>query len=352
MSIMAHGEPEIEYIQVGCNYERVRVSREEVMKAIPDDILLSMYRNMIRTRALDDKIKQMINRGFRISEHSTLGQEAGPVAACATLEPQDYIMPYHRGWAWALGRNVDPKYLLAELLGKKAGYMKGKGGPHFGCWELGILGRSGVQAAHISISAGIGLGINKKKENKVCLVFFGDGASNNGYFHEGINLAAVWKAPVIYFCENNLYQITCTHEETTACENIGARALGYDIPGYIVDGNDAAGIYYIVREAVARARRGEGPTLIETKTYRWDGHNVMDKAHLGGYRTLEEREEWMKKCPIALLEKELKKISLLTDESAEKIKADAREEMEYAAEFAINAPYPDREDYYTAVYAD
>ncbi len=350
MSVIAHGEPMIEYLAVSRNHEKVTISRDDLMQRIPADILMTMYRNMVRTRCMDDKIKEMINRGFGMSEHSTLGQEAGPVAACAALEPQDYMMPYHRGWAWGIGKGMEPKYMIAELLGKKAGYMKGKGGPHFGCFELGVLGRPGVQAAHLPVAAGVGLGINKLGMNKVCMTFFGNGASNNGNFHEGLNLAGVWKVPVIYFCENNLYQITCTYEETTACEDVGDRA--YDMPGYIVDGNDAAAIYHITKEAVDRCRRGEGPTLIETKTYRWDGHNMIDKAHLGGYRTLEEREAWMKKCPIALLERDLKERGLLSDEDAARIRAEAVAEMDEAGEFAINAPYPAREDYYTDVFAD
>ena len=352
MSVIAHGGPTIEYLSVSRKHEKATISRDELMKEIPDDILMKMYRNMVRTRCIDEKIKEMINRGFGMSQHSTLGQEAGPVAACAALESQDYMLPYHRGWAWAFGKGMEPKYLLAELLGKKTGYMKGKGGPHFGCWELGILGRPGVQAAHIPVAAGVGLGIKKMEMDKVCIAFFGNGASNNGNFHEGLNLAGVWKVPVIYFCENNFYQITCNYEETTSCEDIGDRALAYDMPGYIIDGNDAAAIYYVTKKAVEHARKGGGPTLIETKTYRWEGHNVMDKGHLGGYRTLEERESWMEKCPIALLEREMKKLGLLSEEDVVRIKAEAVAEMDEAGEFAIESPYPDQEDYYTDVYAD
>lgn len=352
MSVIAHGEPIIEFLEVSRHHEKIAIPREELMKEIPNEILLKMYRNMVRTRTMDEKIKEMLNRGFGMSEHPTTGQEAGPIAACAALEKDDLMLPYHRGWAWAIGKGMEPKYMLAELLGKKTGYMKGKGGPHFGCWELGVLGRPGVQAAHIPVAAGVGLALKKRNEKKVVMTFFGNGASNNGYFHEGLNLAGVWKAPVVFFCENNFYQITCTYEETTAGEDLGDRAVAYGIPGYIVDGNDAVEIYYVTKKAVERARNGEGPTLIETKTYRWDGHNVKDKAAFGGYRTVEEVEEWKKKDPIALMERELKKIGLLTDDDVKSIKADAIAEMDEADDFAVNSPYPNREDYYTDVFAE
>jgi len=349
MSIIPHGQPQIEYYEVSRKHDRRLLDRKELVSSTPRDVLLQIYRNMVRTRCLDDKIKEMINRGFGMSEHSTRGQEAGPVAACAALAESDYMMPYHRGWAWAMGKGMEPKYLLAELLGKKSGYNKGKGGPHFGCWELGILGRPGVQAAHIPIAAGVGLAINKMSLDRVCMVFFGNGASNNGNFHEGLNLASVWKVPVIYMCENNFYQITCNYKETTACEDLGDRALGYDMPGYIVDGNDAVAIYHVVKEAVERARNGGGPSFIETKTYRLEGHNVMDK---GLYRTCQEVEEWKKKDPIDLMERELKEAQLLTEEDIRRIKDEAVSEMDAASEFAISEPYPEQEDYYTDVYAD
>jgi pyruvate dehydrogenase E1 component alpha subunit len=352
MSNIAHGQPLIEIIATSTSHQAENISRKEMMQEIGNELLLDIYRKMVRSRSFDEKIKEMLARGHKMSLHSSIGQEAGPVGACAALRDDDYIMPYHRGSAWAIGKGLEPKYIYAELEGKKTGYCKGKGGPHLGCYEKGVLGRSGVQGAHLSIAAGVGLAVKQEKSDKVVMTFFGNGASNTGNFHEGLNLAGVWKAPVIYFCENNLYQITCTMEETSSVEDIADRASGYGMPGYIVDGNDAVAVYYVAKKAVERARRGEGPTLIETKTYRWEGHNVMDVHHKGGYRSIEEIEEWKKKCPIALMERELKEIGLLTDADIEQIKAEAKSEMDEAMEYASSSPYPDREDYYTDVFAE
>ncbi len=351
MSTLTHGGPMIELLEISVNLDMKKISRDKMLGEIPSNLLVGIYTNMVRTRALDEKVKEMINRGHSISEHSTLGQEASPIAACAALAPSDYMMPYHRGWAWALGKGMDPKPLLAEAMGKKTGYCKGKGGPHLGCYELGILGRSGIQGAHLPIAAGVGLGIKLQKMDKVCMTFFGNGASNTGNFHEGLNLAGVWQVPVIYLCENNLYQITCTVAETTACEDIAVRALGYGMPGYVVDGNDAVAVYYVSKLAVERARRGEGPTLIETKTYRWEGHNLIDRSHLGGYRSVEEIEEWKQKDPITLLERDLLGLGTLSADKVESIRVHAVAEMEEAAQYAIDSPYPEREDYYTDVFA-
>ncbi|WP_306575538.1 thiamine pyrophosphate-dependent dehydrogenase E1 component subunit alpha [Anaerotruncus massiliensis (ex Togo et al. 2019)] len=352
MSNVCHGGRTIEMIETAASHTRTERDRKKIMQGIPKETLRRMYVDMVRTRTLDEKIKEMLNRGFSISEHSTLGQEAGPIGACAALAESDYIMPYHRGWAWAIGKGMKPHILLAELLGKKTGYNRGKGGPHLGCYELGILGRPGVQAAHLPIAAGVGLSMRMQGLDRVCVAFFGNGASNNANFHEGLNLAGVWKAPVIYFCENNLYQITCTMEETTACEDIADRAVGYGMPGYIVDGNDAIAVYDVTRQAVERARAGKGPTLIETKTYRWEGHNPIDRNAMGGYRTLEEIEEWKQKCPIRLMEESLLEFGCLKEAEIAVIKADAVAEMEKAAQFAIESPYPEREEYYQDVYAD
>ncbi|MDF2523227.1 MAG: transketolase [Clostridiales bacterium] len=350
MREVPHGQSKVLIYNVKDSIQTDEIERDQLVQSVSADVMVKMHKNMVRTRLFDEKLEDMLNRGFALSEHSTLGQEAGPIGACAALKNNDYIMPYHRGWAWAIGKGMEPKRILAELLGKKDGYGHGKSGPHLGDFDLGIMGRPGVQGAHIPIAAGIGLTAKQKKTGQVCVCFFGNGSSNTGSFHEGLNLAGTWKVPVIYFCENNFYAIFSTLNETTAIEDIGLRALGYGIPGYIIDGNDAALVYHVTKLAVERAEKGLGPTLIETKTYRCRGHNPIDKIHNGGYRTVEELEIWKNRCPIKLMENDLLKYGFLNEIEIAKVYENAREEMNEAEKYAVESPYPDREDYFKDVF--
>jgi TPP-dependent pyruvate/acetoin dehydrogenase alpha subunit len=322
------------------------------MPAIGRETLLKIYGNMVRLRCLDDKINELIASGIGITQHSTRGQEATTIAACAALEPQDYVMPYHRGWGWAIGKGMDPKDLLAELLGKKTGCCVGKGGVHIADWTLRIMGRPGVQAAHIPIAAGVGLSIKFRKTKDVVLCFFGDGASNEGNVHEGMNLASVWKAPVVFICENNLYALFTSNIETTSVRDIADRAKGYGIPGVVVDGNDAIAVYEVAREAIRRARSGEGPTFIESKTYRLHGHTAMDRFHLGGYRPKEEVEEWEKKDPVKRLRARLLEVKAASEAELKEVERKAKEEMEEAEQCAKESPYPTVEELFQDVYVE
>ena len=322
------------------------------MAAIDQETLLKIYRNMVRLRFFDDKVNEMIAAGIRITQHSTHGQEATTIAACAALKPTDYVMPYHRGWGWAIGKGMDPKILLSELLGKTTGCCAGKGGVHIADCSLRIMGRPGVQAAHIPIGAEVGLSIKFRKTNEVVLVFFGDGASNEGNVHEGMNLASVWKAPVVFICENNLYALFTSNIETTSVRDIADRAQGYGMPGVIVDGNDAIGVYEAAREAIQRARSGQGPTFIESKTYRIHGHTAMDRFHLGVYRPKEEVAEWEKKDPLRRLRQRVIEMKIASEAELKKIDEQARVEMEEAEKFANDSPYPTREEIFQDVYVD
>lgn len=322
------------------------------MKAGGKETAVQIYRNMVRLRFLDDKINEMIAGGIGITQHSTRGQEATTVAACAALEPKDYVMPYHRGWGWAIGKGMDPKILLAELIGKKTGCCAGKGGVHIADWNLRIMGRPGVQAAHVPIAAGVGLSVKFRKTRDVVLCFFGDGASNEGNVHEGMNLASVWKAPVVFICENNLYALFTPNIETTSVRDIADRAKGHGMPGVIVDGNDALAVYETVREAVQRARSGQGPTFIESKTYRMQGHTAMDRFHLGGYRPKEEVEEWEKKDPVIRLRTRLLETKAASEADLREIEARAKEEIEAAEKFAKESPYPTKEELFRDTYAE
>ncbi|MGE5252532.1 MAG: thiamine pyrophosphate-dependent dehydrogenase E1 component subunit alpha [Planctomycetaceae bacterium] len=322
------------------------------MEGVGKDKAVQIYRNMVRLRFLDDKINEMIAAGIGITQHSTRGQEATPVAACAALEPRDYVMPYHPGWGWAIGKGMDPKILLAELIGKKTGCCSGKGGIHIADWDLRILGRPGVQAAHVPIAAGVGLSIKFRKTGEVVLCFFGDGASNEGNVHEGMNLASVWKAPVIFICENNLYALFTPNIETTSVRDIVDRAKGYGMPGVIVDGNDALGVYETVRGAIQRARSGQGPTFIESKTYRMHGHTAMDRFHLGGYRPKEEVEEWERKDPLRRLRARLLEMKAASEADLREVETGAKEEIEAAERFAKDSPYPTKEELSRDTYAE
>ncbi len=322
------------------------------MGAVGKEVGLKIYRNMVRLRFLDDKINEMIAGGIGITQHSTRGQEATTVAACAALEPKDYVMPYHRGWGWAIGKGMDPKILLAELTGKNTGCCSGKGGVHLAGWELRIMGRPGVQAAHVPIAAGVGLSIKFRKTRDVVLCFFGDGASNEGNVHEGMNLASVWKAPVIFICENNLYALFTPNVETTSVRDIADRARGYGMPGVIVDGNDALAVYEAVQGAIQRARSGQGPTFIESKTYRMHGHTAMDRFHLGGYRPKEEVEEWERKDPVIRLRARLLETKAASEKDLQEIETRAKGEIEAAEKFAKESPYPTKEELSRDTYAE
>ena len=314
------------------------------MAEIPKDKLRDIYRKMVVTRAFDMKLTEIVAGGIPLTHHSALGQEATPITACALLRPDDYMMPYHRGWAWAIGKGMEPKRILAELMGKKTGSMGGHGGAHLADLEHRVMGRSGMQAAHIPIAAGLGLSIRMRKEDQVVVCMFGDGPPNIGEWHEGMNLAAIWHAPVIFLCESNGYAETTRRDHTMLIERISERAAAYGIPGVTIDGNDIFAIYETVRTAVDRARRGEGPTLIEAITYRWLGHHARDTEHYGGYRSKEEVDGWKEKCPIKRAREKLIGMGVLTPAEIEAMEREAKAIAEEAERYAKESPYPTREE--------
>lgn len=329
----------------GADKREVQIDRKEVISEVGSEKLKKIYTNMIRVRAFDDKIDEMVEiKGYNIPQHSTRGQEATPIAGCAVLNESDYVMPYHRGWAHYIGKGMDVSKMLAEALGKKTGCCRGRGGVQQGDWDKRVMGRPGIQAAHINIAAGIGLAIKLNRGKEVVLSFNGDGSSNKGDWYEGINLAAIWDASVVYVVENNQYAISTPRTETMKIDDIADRAVAFGIPGYIIDGNDAVLAYHIISKAVRDARSGKGPSLIEAKTYRFKGHHAFDKWHDGIYRSHEEIEEMKKRDPIPKLEKELLENNILTEKEIEKIKKEAREEMDKAEEFAVNSPLPTKEE--------
>jgi TPP-dependent pyruvate/acetoin dehydrogenase alpha subunit len=232
--------------------------------------------------------------------------------------------------------------MMAELFGKKTGYCKGKGGSmHIANFDKGILGASGVIGAAVEIATGAALSAKMRKTSQVAVCFFGDGASNRGPFHEAFNMAAIWKLPVIYVCENNLYAISERSSEYCASENIADRAVAYNMPGVIVDGNDVIEVYNAVGEAVERARKGGGPTLVECKTYRWRGHFEGEGVEV---RPREEIEEWRSRCPIKRFRSELLETGVLTEDLANRLEEEARSKIEEAMDFAKESPFPAPEE--------
>lgn len=307
---------------------------------IGNDVLIELYRTMVRVRCFENKTKDLYLKGYiRGTIHVSQGQEAVAAGGCLALDVNDYVLTTHRGHGHCIAKGVESKVLLAEILGKETGCCKGRAGSlHAFDATKGVLGASAIVGSGIPISTGLALGLQIKGEKKVVLNFFGDGAANHGTFHEAINLGAIWNLPVIYLCENNLVADTTPYHETTKIENVGDRACSYGIPGQVVDGNDVIAVHEAVKAAADRARAGEGPTLIECKTYRWEGHHVGDQCV---WRKEGELEEWKAECPQNRLASRLLSNEILTEEEIEKIEKEALEEMEGAARFAIDSPQPD-----------
>ena len=314
------------------------------------DTLVVMLRKMLAIRYFEQAILRFFEQDLvRGATHVYLGEEAVGVGVCTALRPDDYISSTHRGHGHCIAKGGDLNKMTAELLGKATGYCKGKGGSmHIADLDLGILGANGIVGSGIPIAVGAALGSTIKGDDRVAAAFFGDGASNTGAFHEGINMAAVWKLPVVFVCENNMYAVSTSTRESLAIEGVVERAAGYGIPGVQVDGNDVLQVYEAARDAVARAREGKGPTLLECLTYRWTGHTVGDP---GLYRSKEEVEAWKQKDPIPRFRDYLIKEGILTQEEYDAIDGEEKQRLERAAAFAKESPEPSVEALLEDLYA-
>jgi len=312
--------------------------------------LLWMYKKMVEIRKFELKVDELFKKNLIWGTcHLYVGEEATAVGACAALNPDDYITSTHRGHGHTIAKGADLKKMMAELLGKETGYCKGRGGSmHIVDVSTGNLGANGIVAGGIPIATGAGLASKIRKDGKATICFFGDGAANEGAFHESLNMAGIWKLPVIYICENNQYGMSNPVKKSTAVKDIAQRAVSYNMPGEIVDGNDVIEVYETVRRAVERAKNGEGATLIESKTYRWMGHSKSDPRV---YRTREEEEEWKKKDPIKRLADKIKQENIVTQEELNQIEEEVEKEIEEAYQFAINSPDPRVEELTKYVYA-
>ncbi|MCF3944270.1 thiamine pyrophosphate-dependent dehydrogenase E1 component subunit alpha [Oceanobacillus alkalisoli] len=322
----------------------------EILPNLTNPELLHLYKKMWLIRHFDEKIDEFFRKGIMHgTTHLSIGQEATAVGACAVLTDEDKITSTHRGHGHAIAKGARVDKMMAEMFGKSTGYSKGKGGSmHFSDLEKGNLGSNGIVGGGIPIAVGAALTAKMKKQKDVTISFFGDGATNEGSFHEAVNLASIWKLPVIFFCENNQYGMSSPIDEMINIEHIAERAASYGIPGVIVDGNNLVEVMNATYEAAEHVRMGKGPILIEAKTYRWRGHSKSDKRK---YRSREEERFWQTRDPIKQYEGYLINKGILTRETAKKIKLEVRQIMEAAVEFAKRSPKPSIEELYTDVYA-
>ena len=284
--------------------------------------LLDIYFMMNKIRKFEEKALHLFEANkLRGSVHLCIGQEATPATVCSLLNEDDYITSTHRGHGHCIAKGADVRYALAELMGRATGYCKGRGGSmHIADFTKGNLGANAIVGGGIPIAVGAALASKMQNEGKVAISFFGDSASNEGTFHESLNLAAVWKLPVVFVCENNLYGISVPSWQSTSVKDIAVRGEGYNMPYVVVDGNKPDEIEQAARVAIERARAGEGPTLIECKTYRWQGHHVGDP---GEYRDPEELAAWKAREPLAVL----KEKGVLTDAEITQIEAEVDAEI-------------------------
>ena len=313
--------------------------------------LESLYTTMVRIRRFDEKTAELFQAGLvKGTAHSYVGEEAVAAGACASLREGDYIVGTHRGHGHCIAKGARLDLMMAELMGRQDGYCRGLGGSmHIAALDLHILGCNGIVAAGLPIGTGAALAEKIRKTDHVVIAFFGDGGANQGVVHEAMNLAAVWALPIVFLCENNQYALSTASKRTTAGPSIAARAAGYDIPGARVDGNDVHAVFEAVSAAVARARRGEGPSLVEAVTYRWGGHSM--RANLPDYRTREEEREWMERDPIARLGHHLVESRHVTPIRLKELEERVEVELDRAVEFAKASPEPSVELMEASVYA-
>jgi pyruvate dehydrogenase E1 component alpha subunit len=312
--------------------------------------LSQMYRKMLEIRLFEEKVFDLYGQNLVPGTiHLYAGEEAVAVGVCSNLSKDDYITSTHRGHGHCIAKGADLKRTMAEILGKKTGYCKGKGGSmHIADFSVGMLGATAVVGAGLPIAVGAALSAKLRKTSQVVACFFGEGASNQGTFHESINIASVWSLPVVFVCENNLYAMGTRQSRIMNIQNVADRAAAYGIPGTIVDGNDVLAVYEAARKAFERARTGLGPTLIECKTYRHKGHSRVDPAK---YRPREEVEQWLAKDPVKLLKQTIVEDEILTIAEIDNIEKEVAEEVADAVKFALMSPYPKGEEALDDVYS-
>jgi TPP-dependent pyruvate/acetoin dehydrogenase alpha subunit len=313
---------------------------------------LAMLRTMQTIRRFEERASDEFQAGAIYGVvHCYIGQEAVAVGVCANLNRDDQIISTHRGHGHCIAKGADLNRMMAELYGKRTGYCKGKGGSmHIADFSIGMLGANGIVAGGIPIVTGAALAAQIEGKGRVAVSFFGDGAASAGPFHESVNIAALWKLPMLYVCENNYYGVNTPATQAVSVEDVADRAAAYGIPGVVVDGNDVLAVYEIAEAAVKRARAGEGPTLIECKTYRWRAHTEIKGTP--DRRPAEEIEEWKQKDPIVRLTTKLKQEGHLTEDAWKKMDQEILQAVEAAVIFARESPVPDLHTALEDVFAD
>ncbi len=320
-----------------------RSATGKASKPLPERILLDVYRNIYATRQFELKCIELYRRGFiRGYLHPYIGEEAIAAGACAALRLEDYIVSTHRGHGHCISKGADLRLMMAEIMGKATGYCRGHGGSmHISSKKVNNLGANGIVGGGIPIATGAGMGIKVRQTDQVVLAFFSDGASNNGVFAESLNLAAIYRLPVIYMLENNHYAVSTPIECATGCCDLAGRGPAYGVPGICVDGNDAIDVYEETRKAVDRARRGEGPTLIEARTYRHGGHHVNDP---GLYMDPDILAEWKARDPMALMQQ-----AIGDPGKTAEVEALVDAELAAAVDFAQKSPEPSVDDFLATI---
>ena len=322
------------------------------MATYPDlnkDSLLWMYETMVTIRRFEEQSRREADAGKLRGMHSSIGQEAVPTGICAHLRDDDYVLGTHRSHHHCIAKGVDLNEMMAELLGKSTGTNKGKGGTmHIADINKGMLGANGVVGSNIPVATGVALSAKVRGSDQVSVVFFGDGASSQGSLHESMNIASIWKLPVLFVCENNRYAESTPFEYAVAGGSVANRAAGYDMPGVLVDGQSALDMFEVGKEAVARARAGEGPTLIEAQTYRYQGHFGADDPL--GYRTQEEEDYYEARDCITALRAHITDGGYAAEGEVEALEQKALAAVAAATTFADESPFPDPSELTTDVY--
>ena len=306
--------------------------------------LIDIFNKMTRMRTFEEATVRLYSEGWVTgSLHPYIGEEAIAATASVLMKKGDLVTSTHRGLGHCVALGLDLNKLMAELFGKVTGVCGGKGGSmHIFDIENGLLGTNGIVAGGTSLAVGAAFTLKEMKEtDNVVLCFFGEGASNEGVTHESMNLASVWKLPVIFVCENNMYQVFTTAEESCSVQDIAVRAKGYNMPGITVDGNDIFEMGKAFKEAVKRARAGQGPSLVECKTYRWTGHWPGDTHSYGGYRSEDEVDEWKDKCCIKGFGKYIMDNGIADKDELDKIQSKADAAVQESIDFARSSPNPD-----------
>jgi acetoin:2,6-dichlorophenolindophenol oxidoreductase subunit alpha len=319
--------------------------------SISNSKVIDMYKTMLKIRKFEEVAMNASAEG-RIPGfiHLYIGEEAVATGVCANLNDKDYITSTHRGHGHIVAKGGDLKLMMAELFGKATGYCKGRGGSmHIADATKGILGANGIVGAGHNLSLGAGLSAQYRGTDEVCICFFGDASTNQGTFHESLNMASVWKLPIVFVCENNGYGISMSQKRHQAIKDVADRGVAYNVPGVVVDGNDVFAVYEAAAEAIKRAREGKGPTIVECKTYRQRGHFEGDPCT---YKPKEEQEAWLKKDPIPRFEKYILDNGVLSAEGMKEVQDDIDSQIREAVEFADNSPLPELEVALEDVYSD